>query len=226
MMPGLDGFALLRAIRADPALRLTPVILLSARAGEEATAEGLSAGANDYIVKPFSARELLVRVASTLAVAAAAREGAQELSRLLADTEASERQFRELVENLPELAWTARPDGFIDYYNRRWYDYTGTTFEPMQGWGWTTVHDPAQLDVVIARWQQSIDTGEPFEMEFPLRGADGIFQWFLTRVRHSAMRTAASCDGSARTPTSTSGAETTISKRPSSACWVTTCAIP
>ena len=183
MMPALDGFALLRAIREDAALRLTPVILLSARAGEEATAEGLNAGANDYIVKPFSARELLVRVASTLAVAAAAREGAQELSRLLANTEASERQFRELVENLPELAWTARPDGFIDYYNRRWYDYTGTTFESMQGWGWTTVHDPAQLDVVIARWRESIDTGEPFEMEFPLRGADGIFQWFLTRVR-------------------------------------------
>ena len=74
MMPGLDGFELLRAIRRDPALHLTPVILLSARAGEEATAEGLGAGANDYIVKPFSARELLVRVASTLAVAAAARE--------------------------------------------------------------------------------------------------------------------------------------------------------
>ena len=74
MMPGLDGFELLRAIRRDRALHLTPVILLSARAGEEATAEGLSAGANDYIVKPFSARELLVRVAATLAVAAAARE--------------------------------------------------------------------------------------------------------------------------------------------------------
>lgn len=74
MMPGLDGFGLLRAIRSDPALRVTPVILLSARAGEEATAEGLGAGANDYIVKPFSARELLVRVASTLAVATVARE--------------------------------------------------------------------------------------------------------------------------------------------------------
>ena len=74
MMPELDGFGLLQAIRTDAALRLIPVILLSARAGEEATAEGLSAGANDYIVKPFSARELLVRVASTLAVADAARE--------------------------------------------------------------------------------------------------------------------------------------------------------
>ena len=84
---------------------------------------------------------------------------AQELAGLLAATEASERQFRELVENLPELAWTARPDGFIDYYNRRWYEYTGTTFEAMQGWGWKAIHDPAKLEAVLERWQHSIDAG-------------------------------------------------------------------
>ena len=67
MMPGLDGFALLRAVRSDPALRDTPVVLLSARAGEEATAEGLKAGADDYLVKPFTARELVVRVTARLA---------------------------------------------------------------------------------------------------------------------------------------------------------------
>jgi signal transduction histidine kinase len=74
MMPRLDGFALIRAIRADPRLRSIPVIVLSARAGEEEAAKGLSAGANDYIAKPFSARELLVRVASSLAAARIARE--------------------------------------------------------------------------------------------------------------------------------------------------------
>jgi signal transduction histidine kinase len=66
MMPGLDGFALLSAVRADPATRATPVILLSARAGEEARVEGLEAGADDYVTKPFSARELLARVEATL----------------------------------------------------------------------------------------------------------------------------------------------------------------
>jgi signal transduction histidine kinase len=74
MMPHLDGFALIRAIRAEPRLRSIPVIVLSARAGEEEAAKGLSAGANDYIAKPFSARELLVRVASSLAAARVARE--------------------------------------------------------------------------------------------------------------------------------------------------------
>ncbi len=74
MMPRLDGFALVRAMRADTALRSVPVILLSARAGEEAAAEGLGAGADDYIVKPFAARDLVVRITSRLAAAEAARE--------------------------------------------------------------------------------------------------------------------------------------------------------
>jgi signal transduction histidine kinase/DNA-binding response OmpR family regulator len=74
MMPGLDGFELLQAIRGDANLRGIPVIILSARAGTEEAARGLTAGANDYVAKPFSARELLVRVASNLATARAGRE--------------------------------------------------------------------------------------------------------------------------------------------------------
>jgi signal transduction histidine kinase len=74
MMPELDGFGLLRAIRDDASLCDTPVVLLSARAGEEAVSEGLSAGADDYLVKPFTARELLVRVAARLAATKSARE--------------------------------------------------------------------------------------------------------------------------------------------------------
>lgn len=66
MMPRLDGFGLLKAVRADPSLAMTPVIMLSARAGEEGTLEGLGAGADDYLAKPFSARELLARVRTRL----------------------------------------------------------------------------------------------------------------------------------------------------------------
>ena len=74
MMPRLDGFALLAEIRADPALRDLPVVLLSARAGEEATVEGLDAGADDYLVKPFTARELIARVTNTLERARSRRQ--------------------------------------------------------------------------------------------------------------------------------------------------------
>ena len=99
-----------------------------------------------------------------------------------ARAEASEHGLKSFVDNLPELAWTAQADGHIDYYNRRWYDYTGTTFEEMQGWGWEKVHDPQLLPLVVERWKHSLASGEPFEMEFTLRGADGVARWFLTRV--------------------------------------------
>jgi len=79
MMPRLDGFGLLTAVRADPDLRDIPVILLSARAGEEAHVEGLEAGADDYLVKPFAARELLARVRSNLELARIRREAAEQL---------------------------------------------------------------------------------------------------------------------------------------------------
>ena len=95
---------------------------------------------------------------------------------------ASEEQFRTLADSIPNLAWWANADGYITWYNRRWYEYTGTTSEQMEGWGWQSVHDPNVLPKVLERWQASIATGEPFDMEFPLRGADGIFRSFLTRV--------------------------------------------
>jgi signal transduction histidine kinase/DNA-binding response OmpR family regulator len=86
MMPGLDGFGLLRAVRNDAVIASTPFVLLSARAGEEAAAEGLRAGADDYIIKPFTARELLVRVMARLSAAkasSAAEEQRKNLYRVL-----------------------------------------------------------------------------------------------------------------------------------------------
>lgn len=94
----------------------------------------------------------------------------------------SEQQLRTLADSIPNLAWMANPDGYIFWYNRQWYDYTGTSPEQMVGWGWQVVHDPEVLPTVMERWQSSIRTGSPFEMEFPLKRADGEFRWFLTRV--------------------------------------------
>ena len=90
--------------------------------------------------------------------------------------------FRLLADNLPTLAWMANADGYIFWYNRRWHEYCGTTPAQMQGWGWQSVHDPAVLPEVLARWRASIAAGSSFEMTFPLRGADGVFRPFLTRI--------------------------------------------
>ncbi len=98
------------------------------------------------------------------------------------ETERRERQFRTLAESIPQLVWMAEADGYIFWYNHRWYEYTGTTPEQMEGWGWQTVHDPDVLPQVLERWKDSIAKREPFEMVFPLRGADGVFRDFLTRV--------------------------------------------
>ena len=94
----------------------------------------------------------------------------------------SEEDLRALADSIPQLAWMADPNGHIFWYNRGWYEYTGTTLEEMAGWGWQKVHDPEFLPLVVERWTASIESRQPFDMEFPLRGADGAFQWFLTRV--------------------------------------------
>ena len=88
MMPGLDGFGLLQELRADPQTREVPIILLSARAGEEARVEGLEAGADDYLIKPFSARELLARVEATLKLSRLRQEAAQREQALRTEAEA------------------------------------------------------------------------------------------------------------------------------------------
>jgi PAS domain S-box-containing protein len=95
----------------------------------------------------------------------------------------SEKRFRTMANSIPQLAWIARADGYIYWYNQRWYEYTGTTPEQMEGWDWQSVHDPAVLPKVMAKWAGAIESGEPFEMEFPLRGIDGQFRTFLTRVQ-------------------------------------------
>lgn len=92
----------------------------------------------------------------------------------------SERQFRSLADSIPQLAWMGEANGNLFWYNRRWYEFTGTTAEQMQGWGWRSVHDPQVLPDVIMKWQSSIATGRAFEMIFPLRGADGEYRLFLT----------------------------------------------
>nr|WP_161890668.1 PAS domain-containing sensor histidine kinase [Pontibacter russatus] len=94
----------------------------------------------------------------------------------------SEEQFRVFANNIENLAWMADPEGSIFWYNERWYDYTGTTQDEMIGWGWEKVHHPDHVKSVVAFVQQAWQAGETWELTFPLRGANGEYQWFLTRA--------------------------------------------
>lgn len=94
-----------------------------------------------------------------------------------------EARFRSIVEFIPQLAWSADATGWIHYYNRRWYDYTATTLEQMEGWGWVVVHDPLDLPRLLKIWRNAITSGEPWEDEFRLRrGSDGMLRWHLSRA--------------------------------------------
>ncbi|MCJ2084227.1 sensor histidine kinase [Methylobacterium sp. J-090] len=95
-------------------------------------------------------------------------------------TAPDEADFRNLAETLPQLAWIADGTGSIFWYNRRWYEYTGTTLEGMRGWGWRDVHHPDHIERVVARISVAFETGEPWQDTFPLRGADGRYRWFLS----------------------------------------------
>jgi PAS domain S-box-containing protein len=114
--------------------------------------------------------------------AAEAKAAAQRMHAVNEVLRDREEQFRTMADALPQLAWMADDAGWIYWYNRRWYEYTGTTLEQMRGWGWKKVHHPDHVERVVKRIQHSWDTGEAWEDTFPLRGADGQYRWFLSRA--------------------------------------------
>jgi PAS domain S-box-containing protein len=99
-----------------------------------------------------------------------------------AEAEARERQFRTLANSISQLAWMADSEGYIFWYNDRWYEYTGTTLEEMQGWGWQKVHHPDEVGRVVERIKIAFATGEPWEDTFLLRSKTGDYRWFLSRA--------------------------------------------
>jgi PAS domain S-box-containing protein len=94
----------------------------------------------------------------------------------------SESRFRTLADNIAQFAWMADETGSIFWYNKRWFDYTGTSLEEMKGWGWQKVHHPDHVDRVVEKISRHFKTGEVWEDTFPLRGRDGTYRWFLSRA--------------------------------------------
>ena len=93
-----------------------------------------------------------------------------------------EGKFREAVENMPAVAFVARPDGNLTFANHRWLEYTGLTTDEAAGSGWQVVIHPDDLNHALKKWRASLTSGEPLEYEARLRGADGQYRWFLTRA--------------------------------------------
>ncbi|HWK51668.1 MAG TPA: PAS domain S-box protein, partial [Steroidobacter sp.] len=172
MMPELDGFGLLKAIREDAELRDLPVIMLSARAGEEARIEGLHAGADDYLIKPFSARELTARVHANLKLAHVRRESMAALAE-------SEQRFRNMAENSPLMMWITDAKGQGIYLNRVWHDFTGQTEEQALGLGWTHALHPDDRDAATRHFLEASAEHKDFRLEYRLRRHDGEYRWAI-----------------------------------------------
>ncbi len=94
----------------------------------------------------------------------------------------SEARFRTIANAIPQLAWMTDALGSVVWYNQRWYEFTGTTLADMAGWGWKAVHHPDHIDRVMARLQDAFSVGGSWEDTFPLRAADGSYNWFLSRA--------------------------------------------
>lgn len=100
----------------------------------------------------------------------------------LADFLSAEDYFRLAVDSIPGLAWTSRPDGYIDFLNQRWREYTGLNLEEASGWGWQQAVLPEDLTGLVVDWNAVLASSEPGEMEARLRRHDGDYRWFLFRA--------------------------------------------
>jgi len=99
------------------------------------------------------------------------------------DLQASEERYRTLADSMPQIVWTANPDGSLDYYNQQWIDYTGMTLEQTLGWGWQPVLHPDDLEECLKRWSRAVETGESYETEYRFkRASDGAYRWHLGRA--------------------------------------------
>ncbi len=173
MMPRMDGFQLLEAIRADKNMQDLPVILLSARAGEESRVEGLQAGATDYLVKPFSARELIARVSANLELARVRKEATAALRE-------SEGRFRALVTASSTVVYRMSPDWTKMLYLLG-QDFIPDTNNPSSSWLETYIF-ANDRPFVLEAINEAIGGKRLFELEHRVRRVDGSVGWTLSRA--------------------------------------------
>ncbi len=166
MMPELDGYALLAQLRADERLRSLPVILLSARAGDEARSEGMEAGADDYLVKPFSTRELMARIQAHLELAHVRNEAAAVQRALAAELEQQVRRFEAITSAAEDFIYTFDPQGRITYANKVLHDLWRRTPEDAYGKDlWELGYPAEEAARLTEQVKQVISTRQPLRDE-------------------------------------------------------------
>nr|WP_242035626.1 MULTISPECIES: PAS domain S-box protein [unclassified Leptolyngbya] len=165
MMPQLDGFGLLRELRANPSTREIPIILLSARAGEEACIEGLEVGADDYLTKPFSARELLARVEATLKLSQLRQVAGQQEQLLRQQAEAARQQVETILSSIQDGFFVLNRNWHYTYANDRFCELAGKSREELLGYSYWKLFPDAIDTEAYVQFHQAMSEQTPLQFE-------------------------------------------------------------
>jgi PAS domain S-box-containing protein len=187
-MPGMDGFETAELIKRRQLTRDVPIIFLTAISKEEKHVfHGYEVGAVDYVFKPFDPIVLRSKVAVFIDLWEKTEQlqRQEEMLREQQLTElrrVSEERYRRLADAMPQIVWTTDTSGNTTYYNRRWFEYTGTRPEDAGVRSWAMTVHPDDLPETVARRAKSYETGGVFEMEYRFRNKDGAYRWHLGRA--------------------------------------------
>jgi PAS domain S-box-containing protein len=187
-MPDLDGFELASLIKQRKRSQHIPIIFVTALSKEDRHVyRGYSAGAVDYIFKPIDPSILRSKVSVFVELWAKNRQLQLQADLLheqeLAELErTSEARYRQLADAMPQIVWTSGVDGGATYFNRRWFEYTGMTPDESGPNSWHLVVHPDDLPNAVAKREQTLVSGDPFEVEYRFRAADGTYRWHLGRA--------------------------------------------
>ena len=186
MMPKLDGFQLTQALRKNPQTKWLPIILLSARAGEEARIEGLAQGADDYLVKPFSAKELLAHIRTHVQlgrIRAELKKTVDELQQTNISLAKSEKNYRTLTAISPVGIFHIDKAGQVTYFNQKGYEMLGLTAEEALGEKWAQALHPEDKAGVLQLWDKTKQGEiERFKAEYRFLRKDGSIVWIAGEV--------------------------------------------
>jgi PAS domain S-box-containing protein len=194
VMPDMSGFELAAAIKEREKTAAIPIVFLTAQATDvDLVYKGYRVGAVDYLMKPLVPEMIRAKVAVFAQLFREKRRNEEQAVRLLEAERnenefrlmelrlASERRYRTLAQAVPHIVWTARPNGTVDYFNQRWFEYTGLSVEQAAG-SWLGILHADDSARCRTEWENAIRSGEMFQAECRLRGSDGAFRWYLCRA--------------------------------------------
>ena len=187
-MPDLDGFELASLIKQRERSQHIPIIFVTALSPDERQVyRGYSAGAVDYIFKPIDPEVLRSKVAVFVELWLKTRQLQEQAERLreqeLAAVErVNEARYRQLADAMPQMVWATDVKGRAVYFNRRWFEYTGMTPEEAGAEAWQAAVHPDDLPLALSRREQTLATGDTFEIEYRFRARDGTYRWHLGRA--------------------------------------------